>query len=625
MSKKCIENNLAVYNVPFWSSGYFGCDENGLITANPKRTQGATIALVDVINACNEQGLALPLLVRFVDILHSRVNQINVAFETAIEQAQYQGRYSVVYPIKVNQQRQVVEELLQNDDYPVGLEAGSKPELMAVLALAKPGSTIICNGYKDRNYIRLALIGKALGFAIYLVIEKASELKLIAEEAKRLGIAPLLGLRVRSAAIGKGNWQNTGGEKSKFGLSASQALNVLEQIREAGLLPSLKLLHCHLGSQISNVRDIQKGMKEVARYYAEFHRMGARIETIDVGGGLGVDYEGTRSRSYCSMNYDLPEYAHHVVQTLADACNEHGLPHPNVVSESGRALAAHHAVLVTNVTDVDKPETLDQVPNLAGQPPILQNLASVLEGLQQRSVVESYHEAVHWVQEAQEMYIHGALNLQQRALAETLYQTICSKVAPLLNSDKRVHRDIQDELNEKLAHKVFVNLSIFQSLPDIWAIDQVFPIVPLTRLNEPANIRVALQDLTCDSDGCVAHYVDSDGVESTLPLHEVAAGDDYPIGIFMVGAYQEILGDMHNLFGDTNAVNVRCSENGFDLVDWEKGDTVDQVLQYVHFEAADLLHKYQQQVDKADLPDGMKKEFLNLLEQGLTSYTYLGT
>jgi len=620
-----IQQARDTYNTAYWGSGYFDISPQGRVVAFPNRDNSRPgIDLAELAAAARAAGLALPVLVRFVDILHDRVDTLCNAFAKAMAADNYQGRYTAVYPIKVNQQRRVVEEILAHGNGRVGLEAGSKPELMAVLALAPSGGMVICNGYKDREYIRLALRGIQLGMRVYLVVEKLSEIDDVIAEAAALGVKPLLGLRVRLASIGAGKWQNTGGEKSKFGLTAAQALTVIERLKAAGLLDSLQLLHFHLGSQIPHIRDIQRGMREAARYYAELRRLGADIRIVDVGGGLGVDYEGTRSRSYCSMNYSVEEYAASVVHTLWEICEQHDLPHPDVVSESGRALTAHHAVLITNVIDVDRVPEADAVAAPAEDAPlILHDLWKNLQGMAARSPVETYYDALQWLSEAQTMYVHGLLSLEQRAHAEQLYQATCRRVLPLLDARQRAHRELLDELNEKLADKLFCNFSLFQSLPDIWAIDQIFPVLPLQRLDEAPVRRNVLQDLTCDSDGTIHAYVDRQGVESTLPLPPYRDGEDYLLGVFMVGAYQEILGDMHNLFGDTDSVNVVLTERGWRLSDPKRGDTVESVLRYVQFDSRDLQRAYRQRVANAGLSDADRQAVLRELESGLQAYTYL--
>jgi len=501
------------------------------------------IDLYDLAGKLKQQGLSTPVLVRFTDILHERVDVLNDAFISAMEQHHYQATYTAIYPIKVNQQRSVVEEIISHKKGCVGLEAGSKPELLAVLALAgSNGGVIVCNGYKDREYIRLALMGRLLGKRIYIVIEKLSELNQVIEASRELDIAPLIGVRVRLASIGKGKWQNTGGEKSKFGFSAGQLLRMVQQLRDAGFLDALQMLHFHLGSQIANIRDIQPAMREAGRFYAELRRLGVPIRCVDVGGGLGIDYEGTQSRSYCSMNYTVREYANNVVHALSEICIEQGLPCPDILTESGRAMTAHHAVLITDVIDVEQPPIgNNDFPTDKEDPQVLKDFNSGLQGLSSRTAIETYHDAMHLMEVSHELYIHGVLNIEQRARAESLYFEILRQIYVLLQPGSHAHREVLDELNQRLADKYFCNFSIFQSLPDVWAIDQIFPIMPLHRLNAHPDRRAVIKDITCDSDGRIDAYVGQDGIESTLPLHTPIAGEEYLIGIFLVGAYQEIL------------------------------------------------------------------------------------
>ena len=633
-----IEKAREAYNFIHWSNGYFDIGDTGrqnghLVVrpdADPKR-QG--IDLHKLTGELQGQGLTLPVLVRFTDILHDRVKKLCAAFSQSMQTHHYHGKYTVAYPIKVNQQQSVVNEVLschsESNNQRVGLEAGSKPELMVILAIAQPGvNTIICNGYKDREYIRLALIGQQMGHHIYIVLEKPAELNLVINEATKLGITPNLGARIRLSSIGRGNWQNTGGEKSKFGLSAAHLLHVVEQLREAEMIDSLKLLHCHMGSQLANIRDIQQGMRECARFYSELHNLGVQISCIDVGGGLGIDYVGTHSRRFCSMNYSLQEYAHNVVHALWETCIEHNLPHPDIISESGRALTAHHAVLITEVINTEHVIPLNKIqPPDDDEPLILHDLWRALENLSRKNAriaIESYHDTAHWVGEAQTMYMHGVITLSQKAKIEELYYAICSGVRQLLNPGNRIHREILDEINEKLADKYFCNFSLFQSLPDVWAIDQVFPIVPLHRLDEEPDRRGIMQDITCDSDGRIDKYVDSDGIESSLPLHQKNPGKPYWLGIFLTGAYQEILGDMHNLFGDTCSVNVRLDKKKKYIIEnIHEGDTVEHVLKYVNYEPKQLLTAYRKQIDRAKLKSTQRKEYLKDLRAGLKGYTYL--
>src|SRR3990172_6028337 len=459
-----IQKARDTYNIAHWSGGYFDINAKGHLVCRPDaRAEHPGIDMFELSREIKAAGLSLPVLVRFSDILRHRVETLCGAFDRAMQADGYHGQYTSVYPIKVNQQKSVVEKILARDDGRVGLEAGSKPELLAVLALSRQdGGVVVCNGYKDREYIRLALIGKELGHRVYIVVEKPSELDLVIQESKNLGVTPLIGLRMRLASIGAGKWQNTGGEKSKFGLSASQVLDAIARLRAANLLPSLQMMHFHMGSQIANIQDIQLGMREAARYYAEFRANGADIKVLNVGGGLGVDYEGTRSRSFCSMNYSVEEYAH------------------NIVHESGRAMTAHHAVLVTNVVDTESAPGADSVPKATdNEPAIIRDLWQTFATLSDRSIVEAYHDAAYRLTEAQGMFSHGVLTLAQGARAEQIYFAICWKVRELLQPASRTHREILDELNEKLADKYFCNFSLFQSMPDAWAIDQIFPVAPL--------------------------------------------------------------------------------------------------------------------------------------------------
>ena len=623
------------YAIKHWGGGYYYINEYGhlavrvLDSGEAARPDFPGIDLYELSQSLQQGGLSLPVLVRFPGILKQRVHLLNQAFAEAIESSQYQGNYSAIYPIKVNQQRSVVQAILSaglqsGGQDAVGLEAGSKPELMAVMALAPIGSTIICNGYKDREYIRLALIGQQLGLRVYMVIEKASELEHIVREAADLDISPRLGVRVRLSSLGAGKWQNSGGARSKFGLSAGNIMDLIDSLRRAGMLHCLELLHFHMGSQISNIQDIHNGMREAARYYVQLVKLGVPLRVVDVGGGLGVDYEGSRSRSFCSMNYSVEEYAQQIVQTLAEACDAEDIDHPDLLSESGRALTAHHALLITNLTDVElAPGTETPSEPDADADIVIQDLWQVYSQLEQRSVLESWHDATWRFGEACSLFDHGVLDLASRALAEQMYYAIAQRLHAMLNPARRAQRQLLDELNEILADKYFFNFSLFQSLPDVWAIEQVFPIMPLHRLDEQPDRRVVLQDLTCDSDGRIDQYVDHDGLESTLPLHTPVNGEAYLIGLFLVGAYQEILGDMHNLFGDTDSVNVIFEQDGYRLEESELGDTVDQVLRHVHLDAQDLLTRLQEKADVQDLDETLRSSYLDELEAGLRGYTYL--
>ncbi|SHF77810.1 arginine decarboxylase [Modicisalibacter ilicicola DSM 19980] len=622
------------YNIDQWGSGYFDVDDQGHAVVRPlgSEVEGPTLPLDALVDQLREAGLRLPVLVRFIDILHDRVEQLCAAFDAAMQEEAYLGGYTAVYPIKVNQQRRVVEEILATQERGhgrVGLEAGSKPELLAVLALSADGSSlIVCNGYKDREYVRLALMGEKLGHRVYLVVEKYSELTLILEEAERLDVRPRIGLRARLASVGKGKWQDSGGEKSKFGLTTSQIFSIVERLRETDALGSLQLVHFHLGSQIANIRDIQRGLRECARFYQSLRELGAPVDTVDVGGGLGVDYEGTRSRSFCSINYSMREYASNVVWAFSQACEAEGIPHPHLISESGRALTAHHAVLISNVIDEERIGEQPPEQRLAEEDPQVGELWRVFDRLETvgepRGQVEAYHDLVQALGELQERFVLGMVDLQTRAEGESVYFAACQRLRTKLDSRNRAHREIIDELAEKLADKLFVNFSLFQSVPDVWGIDQVFPVLPLTGLDRDPVRRGVIQDITCDSDGRIDNYVDGQGLETTLPLPEWKSDEDRLLGMFLVGAYQEILGDLHNLFGDTDSVDATLDAEGrWRLSNAQHGDSVADVLRYVNFDAEVLRRHLEAQLEGSDLSSRERIAFMNDLTAGLEGYTYL--
>lgn len=622
-----------IYNIDQWGSGYFDVDDQGHALVRPQggETGAPALPLDALVEQLREAGLRLPVLVRFIDILHDRVEQLCAAFDTAMHEERYSGGYTAVYPIKVNQQRRVVEEILATQERGrgrVGLEAGSKPELLAVLALSGDGpSLIVCNGYKDREYIRLALMGEKLGHKVYLVVEKYSELQLILEEAERLDVRPRIGLRARLASVGKGKWQNTGGEKSKFGLTASQILSVVEHLRQAEALDSLQLVHFHLGSQIANIRDIQRGLRECARFYQSLRTLGAPVDTVDVGGGLGIDYEGTRSRSFCSINYSMREYASNVVWAFRQACETAGVPHPHLISESGRALTAHHAVLITNVIGDERIGEQPPAQRSVNDPQV-DELWRVHDRLatmgEPRGLVEAYHDLVQALAELQERFVLGMTDLEARAEGESVYAAACQRLRGQLDPRNRAHREIADELAEKLADKLFVNFSLFQSVPDVWGIEQVFPILPLSGLDREPTRRGVIQDITCDSDGRIDSYVEGQGVESTLPLPEWDDSSDKLLGLFLVGAYQEILGDLHNLFGDTDSVDAALDDQGnWRLSNMQHGDSVADVLRYVNFDAKVLRSHLETQLNASGLSQEERELFMADLAAGLEGYTYL--
>jgi arginine decarboxylase len=623
MTAWSLDRARRTYSIAHWGEGYFDIDAQGRIEVRPRGAEGPAIALPEAVDRALAGGMQLPLLLRFSDILGSRLGKLQAAFGRAMADFDYAGGYTAIYPIKVNQHLGVAGELASHRGEGFGLEAGSKPELMAVLALARPGSVVVCNGYKDREYIRLALIGRRLGLQTFIVIEKASELPLVIEESRALGVAPGLGVRMRLASLGAGKWQNSGGDKAKFGLSPRQLLDLVEKLRQSGLEKSLELLHFHMGSQISNVRDIANGMREATRYFVEVSKLGAPIRYMDVGGGLGVDYEGTRSRSFCSINYGLDQYAANIVQPLAEACVEHGLAPPRVLTESGRAMTAHHAVLVANVSEVERaPE--GSVPRADGdEAMVIRHLRDIHDALDERPALELWPEAQHFQAEGQSLYALGQIDLAERARIDDLFYAIAHGVKRRLNYEEKSHRPVLDELDERLVDKYFVNFSVFESVPDVWAIDQVFPIAPIARLDEEPDRRGVIADLTCDSDGRIDMYVDDGDLDTSMAMHAPRPGESYRLGIFMVGAYQDTLGDIHNLFGDTDAVNVRLTADGFDFERSRRGDTTAVMLDYVGYDLATLRAEYRAKVQAAGLPADEAARFDAALETGLTGYTYL--
>lgn len=593
------------YAIDSWGDAYFSINSSGHVCVKPSSDSDVELDLYEIAQSLNDKKLSLPVLVRFTDILKDRVTRLSRAFQKACASNVYHGKYTPVYPIKVNQQRKVVEGILAADN--IGLEAGSKPELLAIMALSGQG-VVICNGYKDRAYIRLALIGLKMGLNLYLVIEKPLELELVIEEAARLNIRPQLGVRVRLSSISAGKWQNSGGEKSKFGLHAHEVLQLIERLKQTGLLDTLKLMHFHMGSQIANIHDIKIALKEAGQFYAELHRLGAQIKIIDAGGGLGVDYDGSRSRRESSINYSLDEYAQNIVRSFADICAEKQVLQPDIITESGRALTAHHAVLITNVTDIE---------------PVYTNNAELLALPDMNNWVEHYHDIQFSLSEARAQFAQDKLNINDLAQAENDYAILCQQIKSKLNPNSQSEAAILQELNEKLADKVFCNFSLFQSMPDIWGIDQIFPIMPIHRLDEQPVRRAVIQDLTCDSDGRIDQYINGQNIEKTLPIHEIDDNEPYLIGFFMVGAYQEILGDMHNLFGDTHSINIELDDKGYHFYDLQEGEHVADLLDYVHISSEELKAAYREKLAKGNLSESQRQQYEQELIAGLTSYTYL--
>lgn len=624
-----IADSASLYGIRHWGDRYFSVGSNGRVMVRPNDHSNTEVDLYSLVAQLNERGQDLPMLFRFPDILQDRVARLCAAFNRSIRKNNYQGSYTAIYPVKVNQQESVVKNIImpKNDEVSIGLEAGSKPELMIVLAFAPKGGTIVCNGYKDRDFIRLALMGQRIGHQVFIVIEKESEVDLVIQESQNLGIKANLGLRVRLSSLSSGKWADTGGEKGKFGLSAAQLISAVEKLSAAGLADAVRLMHFHMGSQISNIADYRTGFKEAVRYFAELRTLGLPIEYVDVGGGLGVDYDGTHSRNASSINYDMGEYSHTIVSMLAEYCNSHNVPHPHIFSESGRAMTAHHAVLVMNVTDVERlPEQVPEISDETNLSFATKKLIAYLGTNDSEMVTETYYRIGHYLTEVTELYLEGKVPLKEKALAEQLHAVLCRRLKMQLQAGRRSQRQVYDELTDKLADKYFCNFSVFQSLPDTWAIGQVLPVMPLHRLNERPTRRAVLQDLTCDSDGKISQYVDRQSIESSMSVHDLIPGEPYVLGVFMVGAYQEILGDMHNLFGDTDSVNVYVHDDGsIEFAGMEEHDTIEDMLHYVHLSTNEVINKFEEKIRWAQLKSTERKlyaaEFLHALKQS----SYLST
>ena len=618
-----------LYEVDRWGKGYFSISQSGHVLVHPTKDPARSIDLKQLIDHLVLRGIHLPVLIRFRDILRHRVGDIHNAFKAAIAQHQYEGGYVCVYPIKVNQQRQVVEEVLDfGREYGFGLEAGSKPELLAVAAQAYNDTPIICNGFKDAEFIEMAMMAQKIGRTVIPVVEKYTELGLILKYAQRIGVRPQIGMRVKLASRGGGRWQSSGGYRSKFGLTVAEVLRGLNELRALGMEDCFKLLHFHLGSQIPNIRIVKGALNESARIYAELVKAGAGLRYLDVGGGLGVDYDGSQTNFESSVNYTLEEYANDVVYHIQTVCDDAGVKHPTIVSESGRAIVAYHSVLVFNVLGVSAfgeekiPETIS--PDEAEQP--LVDLLETYQNMSPRNALESYHDAQQALDMALNLFTGGYLPLEQRCQAENLYWAILVKLKKLVAQMDDVPEDLQG-LDDAMADTYFCNFSLFQSCPDSWAIKQLFPIMPIHSLNTPPTHHAVLGDITCDSDGKIDQFIDRRDVKRTLPLHAVN-GDPYYLGVFLVGAYQEILGDLHNLFGDTHAVHVSLDDSGNVVLDAViKGDTVREVLDYVEFDPNILVRKLRADVELAVREGKISYEesgrFLQFYEEGLQGYTYL--
>jgi arginine decarboxylase len=597
------------------------------VTVSPSKEDGPALDLFELATDMEAQGVGLPLLLRFSDILRTRIETLGDRFATAIKEYAYEGAYTTVYPIKVNQQRHVVEEIVQYGElHGVGLEVGSKPELQAVLALnERTDHLIICNGYKDEEFMRLALMGQKLGHQVLIVIEKQSEVEVLLRVAEEMGVTPTAGVRIKLSATGAGRWSETAGEKSKFGLNSAQLVKVLDMLEQAGKMDVLKLIHFHLGSQIPDIRNIKLAMTEVARYYVELRQLGVDVQYVDVGGGLGVDYDGSRSTSSASVNYSMQEYANDIVYALAEACRENEVSMPHIISESGRALTAHHALLLINVIDLETQSPEKPEPVGEDDHALIHELAGVLRELDARRVHEVYHDAAFLKEQLVVHFNSGTLSLRERANGERYWLAIMNRVAQLAAKDPEEYEDILPELEAILIDRYFCNFSLFQSLPDSWAIDQLFPIMPVHRLDEEPTRRGTLQDVTCDSDGKIDHFVGWRKAKPSLELHSFNHDEPYVLGIFLTGAYQEILGDLHNLFGDTNAVHVKLTETGYEIGDLVHGDTITEVLNYVQFNTQDLISTFRRKIANAGnrITRPEANAFIADYIAGLAGYTYL--
>lgn len=623
-----VSDSRELYEVARWGKGFFSIKENGKLAVHPTRDPELSVELESIVNRLEQRGLDLPILIRFSGILETRLKEIRDVFDAAIREYGYQNRYSCVYPIKVNQQRQVVEEVLQfGRKHGFGLEAGSKPELLAVIALTDNDTPIICNGFKDAEYIEIAMYALKLGRNIIPVVEKYSELMLILEYAEKIGVRPQIGMRVKLASRGAGKWSASGGYRSKFGLTVTEVLKGLEELKSRDMADCFKLLHYHQGSQVSNIRHVKSALVESARIYVDLVRRGAGLCYLDVGGGLGVDYDGSQTDFESSMNYTIEEYARDVVSHVQGICDAAGVAHPHLLSESGRAIVAFHSMLIFEVLGVSEQVTGDQIEPLPEDAPSpLRDLYEAYQNVTQRTVLESFHDAQMALDMSLNMFSNGNMSLEQRSIAETIYWSLCAKIRTLTKSMSNVPEELEG-LDRLLSDTYFGNFSLFQSMPDSWAIGQLFPVMPIHRLDEEPQRSAVIGDITCDSDGKIDAFIDLRNIKRALPLHKLNGGQ-YVLGAFLVGAYQEILGDLHNLFGDTNTVHVELAENGqphFSHI--IKGDTVTEVLRYVQFTERELVDKMQHSVEEltrsGELDHKEAGSIMQYYEQGLRGYTYL--
>lgn len=628
MRKWRIEDSEELYNIIGWGTSYFGINDKGHVVVTPRK-DGVAVDLKELVDELQLRDVSAPMLVRFPDILDNRIEKTAHCFERAAEEYGYKAENFIIYPIKVNQMRPVVEEIISHGKkFNLGLEAGSKPELHAVMAVnTDSDSLIICNGYKDESYIELALLAQKMGKRIFLVVEKLNELKLIAKMAKQLNVMPNIGIRIKLASSGSGKWEDSGGDASKFGLTSSELLEALDYMESKGLQDCLKLIHFHIGSQVTKIRRIKTALREASQFYVQLHKAGFNVQFVDIGGGLGVDYDGTRSSSSeSSVNYSIQEYVNDSISTLVDASDKNDIPHPNIITESGRSLTAHHSVLIFEVLETATvPEWDDEETVSTDDHELLQELYGIWDSLNQNKMLEAWHDAQQIREEALDLFSHGLVDLKTRAKIERLYWSITREINQIADGLKHAPDEFRG-LSKLLADKYFCNFSLFQSLPDSWAIDQIFPIMPIQRLDERPDRSATLQDVTCDSDGKIANFISTKNVAHYMPVHSLRK-EPYYIGVFLVGAYQEILGDMHNLFGDTNAVHISVNEKGYSIDQLIDGETVAEVLDYVQYNPKKLVRTLETWVTKSvkegkiSVEEG--KEFLSNYRSGLYGYTYL--
>ena len=629
MKKWTIEDSKELYNMGGWGTSYFGINNKGDVYVTPCK-DNTQIDIRDIMDELALRDITPPVLLRFPDILDNRIEKTSSCFEKAAKEYDYKGESFIIYPIKVNQMQPVVEEIISHGrKFNLGLEAGSKPELHAVIAVqCQSDSLIICNGYKDQSYIELALLAQKMGKRIFIVVEKLNELDIIARIAKKLGVRPNLGVRIKLASSGSGKWEESGGDASKFGLTSSELLAALEILESTGMKDCLKLIHFHIGSQITKIRRIQTALREASQFYIQMHKMGYDVEFVDCGGGLGVDYDGTRSsNSESSVNYSIQEYVNDCLYTFIEAANANGIKHPNLITEGGRSLSAHHSVLVIDVLETASlPEMNEEYEPTPESHKLVKDLYEIWDNLNPRTMMEDWHDAEQIREEALDLFSHGMVDLQTRAEIERMYWSVCREVNSMAKSMKHLPEELKG-LDKLLADKYFCNFSLFQSLPDSWAIDQLFPIVPLQRLDERPTRSATIQDITCDSDGKIANFVTNRHLSHILPVHTIKKNDPYYLGVFLVGAYQEILGDMHNLFGDTNAVHISVKDGKYNIDQIFDGETVEEVLSYVQYNPKKLVRQLEIWVTKSvkagkiSLEEG--KEFLSNYRSGLYGYTYL--